>query len=750
MLTVKSNWSCGATERSSAVVTVDEVGQDSRKPRRPRTRASIIAVLGAGALLDAVDRLGLEPSRLLAIVCGVVAFTLLKDESESGQRFVSLGPEVDRGRSRLLVAVLAWCVSALLISSDVVRFVRRGSHSGFPIWLSDLYHEDNSTWISFGTSSSTGDWLDAQNFGYGFALILSALDGAVSVAAALLGTPLTAVGIPITAVGLGYVLLVAAVPLLVLPIVQVVMTRSSSWIATIGVGFGVTVFTLRFMREARDLGHLTAGVAVAALLYSLSLLSANAKTLHTGSTDPIAMWCLSFSCLLWFPLRPLALVFAFVAFWVDIRGIRTASRLRGSPWLSRTNIRGLVFLIAVGFRAMPDVGTYLAPSSRSTTKALVDAAGGTYEVPDVFLLFGSVLVFGVLSSKRIGTRLERFVLSTIVLFVIGIRFVDQIASPDFEYGSTKMLWILLPPIVALSILLLARDVAASLVTEKQFGALFLGISLLLANSTSYFGVARILGPFIWSDVRGSFVELDNLMAKDDYHQWDEPGGLNLQQTRSELPIICMMIDQTDARPLPLWEFEPYRCTRKVSELSMEHSRSRETLNPALDQLWKEYALLDRGLTEAVMGSLESGNDLSRDTLLVNREGELIARERTIDLLAQIALSDPITVRSQQQWDGSLSGVALHSIDSFDPDDGQLDLWVENNVVALVLIGNLDSEEARVERKPRPDVADLLGRDELLSGVTIKHPAIGPTLRCLVLVDRQSNGTVAWSKGELCG
>ena len=749
MLTVTSNGSCEATERSSAVVTVHDVGQDSAKPRRPRIRASIVAVLGAGALLDAVDRLGHEPSRLLAIASGVVAFTLLKDESESGQRFPSFAPEVDRSRSRLLVAVLAWCLSALLISSDFVRFVRRGSHSGFPIWLSDLYHEDNSTWISFGTSSSMGDWLDAQNFGYGFALILSALDGAVSVAAALLGTPLSAVGIPITAVGLGYVLLVAAVPLLVLPIVQVVMTRSTSWMATIGVGFGATVFILRFMREARDLGHLTAGVAVAALLYSLNLLSANAKTHYTQATDSIAMWCLSFSCLLWFPLRPLALVFAVVAFWVDIQGIRDASRSKSYTRLSRSHIRGIVFLIAVGFRAVPDVGSYLAPSSRSETKALVDAAGGTYEVPDVFLLFGAVLVFGVLSSKRIGTRLERFVLSTIVLFGIGIRFVDQIASPDFEYGSTKLLWILLPPIVALGILLLARDLNASLATEKQFGALFLGLSLLLANSTSYFGAARVFGPFIWSDVGGSFVELDNSMARDDYQQWDEPGGLNLQQTRSELPIICMMIDEADARPLPLWEFEPYRCTRKVSELSMEHSRSRETLNPALDQLWKEYALLDRGLTEAVMGSLESGNDLSRDTLLLNREGEIIGRERTIDLLAQIALSDPLTVRSQQQWDGSLNGVALHSIDSFDPDNGQIDLWVENSVTTLVLIGNPDAEEARVERKPRADVAELLGRDELLSGVTIKHPAIGSSLRCLVLVDRQSKGTVAWSAGESC-
>lgn len=717
--------------------------------RRPSMWTFVITVLGTGALLDALDRLGLHATRSLAVACGFVVFTLCSAASQ-GDRVARLASaQSNGGRAQRWVAVLAATSSSALLLSDLVRFARRGGHSGFPIWLSDLYHEDNSSWISLGGNFSSGDWLDAQNFGFGVALIQGAMNGISSVLATLLGLPLASIGVPITAVGLTYVLLMVAVPFLIVPVLQIALQRSSSWLTTLGLGTAVALFLLRFMREVRDLGHLSAGLTVLALLYSARFVCSGPRVATFSHSDPLALWCLSFSCLLWFPLRPLALVFALMAVWLDLADRSTGQE---TPWiwpLSAARFRGVLFFAAVLLRTFPDVRSYLSPASADQTKALVNATGATYEAFDFFLLVGAIIVFGTLVSKDIGSRLERLVLSLFVLFGVGLRFVDQLASPDFEYGSTKMLWILLPPVVFLGAILLVRDITVPNARQHQLGAVFLGLSLLLANSTSYFGVARVLGPFFWSDVRGSFVELDNPMAKDEFAQWDEPSGLSLRQNRAEMPIICVMIDKPTSRPQPLWEFEPYRCTRKVSELSAEHLRGRGTTKPALDQLWKEYALLDRSLIEAVMGSLESGNDLSRDVLLLSQDGEIFGRERTIDLLAQIALSDPVVVRSQARWLGSIDGSVRHNIDRLDRISGRLDLWVSKEVVSLVLIGDLEAADLTIDRNPRVDVAESLGRDELFSGLTIEHPGIGSGLRCVVLVDRQSKGTVAWSSGESC-
>jgi len=709
----------------------------------------VVAVLGAGAFLDALDRLGLQATRPLAVLCGLVVF-LLSSGACRGEGVYRLSvAHSGEGRNRTFVALAASFLSMGLLLSELVRFNRRGGHSGFPIWLSDLYHEDNSSWISLGENSQSGDWLDAKNFGFAVALIQGAMKGVSSVFAALLGLPLSSIGVSITAVGLTYVLLTVVIPIVVIPIVQITFERTASLLAALALGVTVALFLLRFMREVRDLGHLSAGLTVLALLYSVRFVSSGLRGAEFSQSDPLALWCLSFSCFLWFPLRPLALVFALIATWLDL--VNRDTRHEGSQiWsLSVARLRGVVFLAAVVIRTVPDVRSYISPQSAARTKALVNATGATYDAFDFFLLLGAIVVFSVIVNRHIGSPVERLVLSLIVLFGIGIRFVDQIASPEFEYGSTKMLWILLAPIVFLSAILLVRDLPILSVRKQQYGAVFLGLSMLLANSTSYFGVARVFGPFIWSDVRGSFVELDNPLAMDSFVQWDEPGGLDLRQTRIEMPIMCVMIDELDTRPLPAWEFEPYRCTRKVSELSGEQSRARGTLEPGLDQLWKEYALLDRSLIEAVMGSLKSGNDLSRDTLLLSRDGEIVGRERTVDLLAQITFSDPVAVSSHQRWTGSIDGSAVHNLDTLDPIAGTLDLWVSRDVVSVVLVGDIETDETTVDRRPRTDVAELLGRDELFSGLTIEHPAITRELRCIVLVNRSAEGTLAWTSGDSC-
>ena len=717
---------------------------------RPTLSWSFVTILGTGALLDGVGRLGVRASLpVILVAVGLSAWLFAQTDGAARQR----PAENALCRSSLLrrwwVQGLAALTSLLLLVAEGVRFIRRGSHDGFPIWLSDLFHEDNSTWILLGANTATGERLTPLNFGSGTALIQGAVNGLGVLFAWVNGIPASAVGIPVLGVGLSYVLLTAVVPLLVSPICRTVFDRTNSIAATLGVGAGLVAFCLRFMREARDLGHLTAGFTVLALLCATLMLTSlrNPKGVSVIRTQ--ALWAFSFSCLLWFPLRPLSLVFAALALCGEFRILRPLIGHVLNPKALLSTLRATVFGLAVFLRGFPDLTGYVSPGGRDSTRKLIAATGGTYESFDFFILIAASLVGLVLLAARIGEQTERGVLATLSLYAIGIRFLDRFTNSEFQYGSTKMLWIVLPCLVFLSTFLLVRDMSDDTLRRWRLGGVAIVLSLLMANSTSFYGVGRSLGPLIWSEVNGSFSELDNPLAVDDITQWDEPGGIDLRSPVWELPIACIMVDEMSVRPLPLWEFEPYRCTRKVSEMSLEHMRDRGSSAESVEDLWKSYALMNTSLIGATMGSVNSGNDLSRPTLLLSLDGEILRSERTIDLLAQIALSDPVAVSHRTQWDEHNHGGALHNVDLVDVQRGRLDLWVENDVREIVLVGSSSGNHGSTERTPRPDVAELLGRDDLFAGVTIEDPAINEGLRCVVLVSRTSENTVAWQAGEVC-
>ena len=273
--------------------------------------------------------------------------------------------------------------------------------------------------------------------------------------------------------------------------------------------------------------------------------------------------------------------------------------------------------------------------------------------------------------------------------------------------------------------------------------------LLMANSTAIFGVVRSFGPLVWSEVPEPLSESERYIASDSTMQWNDPGGVDLQLSYDSLPILCATVDQSSKKPLPMWGFEPYLCTRMMSESSLESRRPRTSTEAPLDHLWKSFSLMGTTLGEAVMGSLESGNDLSRAALLLNDKGAIIRSERVIDFLAQIALSDPVNISTRREWNELTSGGLSHSVEEVNLKDHVLSLWVENDVVEVVLVGELEEMSASVERMPRSDVAETLGRDDLFAGVIVNDPSIGEGLRCVILLDRQSEATLAWKANQTC-
>ena len=709
----------------------------------------LLTVLGSGAVLDGASRLGLRITLPLLLVAFLLT-ALLFGQAETGRRSQPSGRTLrsEFSQKRSWVWTVAVFSSVLVVISEIVLFVRRGGHDGFPVWLSDLRAEDNSSWIALGTSAGLGDGITPLNFGSGTSLIQGAVNGLGVAFAWASGLPPSSVGVAVLGVGLSYLLLLVIVPLLVGHISQLVWTRTHSASATWGVGISLSIFLMRFMREVRGLGHLTAGFTVLALLGS-SMMLVSAKAWGARSEiQTRSLWALSFSCLLWFPLRPLSIVFAVMAVSEEIRGMRTNARCNALSRFPAPMTRATVFFSAVVLRGLPDLRSYFSREETSS-RALISADGATYETPDLLLLLVALMVAFVLLSARNGTPKERFVVGSLVLYTLSVRFLDSLFNADFQYGSTKMLWMMIPVLVVFCTSILVRDLPDRRLQRLRLGGTAMVCGLLMANSTAIFGVVRSFGPLVWSEVPEPLAESEGYIASDSTIRWNEPGGVDLQLSYDSLPILCATVNESSKKPLPMWGFEPYLCTRMMSESSLERRRPRTSTAAPLDHLWKSFSLMGITLGEAVMGSLESGNDLSRAALLLNNKGAIIRSERVIDLLAQIALSDPVNISTRREWNELTSGGLSHSVEEVNLKDHVLSLWVENDVVEVVLVGELEEMSASVERMPRSDVAETLGRDDLFAGVIVNDPSIGEGLRCVILLDRQSEATLAWKANQTC-
>lgn len=711
-------------------------------------------VLGTGALLDAWGRVFGVPSSLVICLTGflsIIFFFPTGDKRHSDYSNSQTSEFGNRTSANRLALSAGLSGSFVLLLAELARVGRRPFHSGFPFWLSDLFHEDNSSWVAFGTSSLEGSRLPSLNFGHGFALIQGSFNGLGTLYGAVRGISHPAVGTYVSGVGFAYTFLVVTTPCLTVPLMRMVQAKGDSLASTIAFGVAVNLFLLRFMQEARDLGHLSAGYTVFALLCSVNLFCSYSPLGVRALTQSGAVWALSFSCLLWFPLRPLALVFGVIAAFMDFR---VFLKSRGMEAKKRYHygllFRGVIFGWAVVARSMPDLQSYMSPASRERTRALINADGGTYEPVDFFVIAAATLTGSVLLSKKFGTRIDRLFLALFALYTIGIRFSDQIGSPTFEYGSTKLFWIFTPLIVFFALHLLVRDYSVSSKPDLRAGGAFIVAGLLFMNTVSFYGVVRLVGPLVWAEVRGTFAVGSSQTARDSVVQWDEPGGLDLTASPLDLPVLCVSTDSETAPLKPLWDFEPYRCTRKLSEISLEHQRSQAV--GGADELWKSYALLDASLGEAVFGTISSGTNLARPALILDPSGRITRSEKLVDLLAQIALTDTILVQSARQMELVGPGDAQYSLDKVDLGRGQIHMWVDNTVVRILLVGesnNASAQSTSVERFARVDVAERLGRSNLYSGISLVHPAVNQGLRCIVLYNRAGEATIVEVGGEKC-
>ena len=136
-------------------------------------------------------------------------------------------------------------------------------------------------------------------------------------------------------------------------------------------------------------------------------------------------------------------------------------------------------------------------------------------------------------------------------------------------------------------------------------------------------------------------------------------------------------------------------------------------------------------------------------LLLDRDGVIIRSERALDFLSQVALSDPVRVETIDAFSGPVTKSIPFSIDFLDLQEGKLSMWAGNELERIVLVTKQDARPIVVDREAREDVAKLLGRSNLFAGFSFSHDSVSEELRCIILLDREGKGTLAWSRSDTC-
>lgn len=628
--------------------------------------------------------------------------------------------------------VVAASVAALLVCADLVRISNQvgGMRSLFASQV--LFHEDNSSWIALGTYSSLSG-VPSGKFGYQLSILHSIPHAIASLAGEIAGVGAESWGASVAAVTIGYIFMVALVPFLVVPTFQLIFERTESLILGVLASSFFLFFLLGFVREVRNLGHYSAGVAVLLLVAAANLLvqpSGNENVEDFGDVEHVFTFALVLN--LWFPLQPLSFIIALYAL------VRV--------WNSRSALgkKRFAFAIQLLFLPAPFIVIFFrrylwsflpTRGAGSGVQGLLSLPGATYETYGTLLLITFIFLTLALwvSRGRLGLSLR---VGLIVLtYGLVVRFADAAASIGFDYGSTKLFWILIP---ALCILFFNSFALGSVTVDTELRragllAAVFGSLLLLINSVTFYSSVRSFHPFLPVGDSSRFIESEELLETEhSTATWDQYGGVAVELSPPELPTICVASD--GARPEPQWGFEPYRCTRKLAEASLTQGIQRESEGQSIDVLFRRFALLKASLTETIMGAVNSGNDLSRDVLILDRDGQPLRTERAIDYLTQVARYERLTVEFELSLEASeslrASSEILGNVDVVDPGAGRISGWVDPDVQSLVVVTRREGEAVMVDRTPRPDVAELLGAHRLYSGVEIYSPAIDENVRCI--------------------
>ena len=710
-------------------------------------RRVIAPLLFGGVVLDALLRMGYQPSRMVLLsilLLTVVAWRIVFPLERSRRRTFSVS---------LLVAV---GLSTLLILGDLIRLSNEpgGLRSIFATRVH--YHEDNSSWIALGNFSSV-QGVPSGKFGHQLS-ILHALSRTVASIVSWFGDiEPGSWGASSAAVTVTYIALLGIVPFLILPMFRLVLSRTRSLAASTLVACFLLLFLVGFVREVRTLGHLSAGVAVILIVSSVNLLISNRhqQTLSNGLTiEGLLIFALVMN--VWFPLQPLSFMLALIAVTRMWRTRPDVRKQGGRFWLRLILLPAPIFLVFL-FRYVK--GIFFSEAGVAAYSQLLSAPGATYETYDSLL----ILLAGVVGLACIKIKARKSLALTVgvtlLSYAVAVRFADALASLGFDYGSTKLIWVLIPPMIFLFFGIFVGEsvnVTPKALQNTVVGTVLVAFVVLL-NSMTFFQSLRSFQPFLPFGDRVSFLEREadgmdaanGLEGESSLIKWDALNGLEVGLSPHELPTSCIAID--GLTPTPQWGFEPYRCTRKLAEASLVEGIQRESEGQPVDILLRRFPLLQASLTETIVGLVYSGNDLTRQLLILDQTGGVVRTERILDYIVQVTSYRDLMIKFSSSESGSKrvgeTDSLPGSVDHVDLEIGTISGWVDPAVTSLSFVGSWPEEVSSVQRTEREDVAQLQGARSRYSGFSFTSSKINQALRCVVAHSSDEEHRVLWSAEE---
>ena len=486
------------------------------------------------------------------------------------------------------------CIAVVFGVFELTRLSTESNAGGFAVQLRSLGAEDASAWTRIAGALYWQDAFPGWQ-GYPVVILLSLVSGALRPLQFLHGQEFGTIGYSTLVVGGAYSTLVMWIA-----VVCTIAYRRLAGIERrvqilIPVVIGLTLH--QFVYQARGIGHLTGALAALALVTVLLAFSEadNHGSKITG-TLPLAIALLGAS-LAWLPMAVVGLYAVLLATWFTLKAC-------GSPTVRVSLIAGAGLIGWVMFGGL-----------RGLAEELFTARGGTYQASSLILITTiSLLVLlpaiGVDASRL---RWPLLLVSAVLTILLGDSYFN--ASPN--YGALKTVWVVTPVLFAYALIELggSRVVRGSARFQR---ALALGLVLVMFAA----GVPQSVTRAVASP---ALTEESELVADDVGRHWDT-GYLKASRTLEDLPVACIVWDETLERFSPGWQ--GYLCSRYLGWSApptrcrgLQICQEKKNLDPEIYTAGlRFYGISGLSLSQVIVGWAEYGVDPSRTILVINKDG----------------------------------------------------------------------------------------------------------------------------------
>ena len=499
-----------------------------------------------------------------------------------------------RQRSRLdrESRVFGVCVAVGLAVSELLRLSTESNSGGFAVQLRSLGAEDASAWTRIAGSLAWQDsFLSWQ--GYGVVILLALVSGVLRPLQFLHGQEFGTIGYSTLVVSGAFSVLVMWIALVCAMAFRRLADARPRVRIVIPVVIGVTL--LRFINEARGMGHLTAALAAMTLLTVLLAFSTESARSLSASL-PLVVALLGAS-LVWLPMAVVGAYAVFLAAWLAL-GNR-------SRWSRPVLILGTGFLGWVLFRSLP-----------GRAEALFTAVGGTKTVSSVVLV-ATILILVLLTAA--GASSGRFVGPLVVVVaVLTIIVGDSYYNTSPGYGALKTLWVVTPVIFTVGLIELARSHVVSK-NQRLQDALSIGILLTVFAAGTPQSVTQSWFSELATDASATAADVEGA-------HWDT-GYLDATRALEELPVACVIWNEARESFSPGWQ--GYLCSRYLGWSAAptdcggsnfcQRAPDPEVYSTGL----RFYGISDLSLMQAIVNLSEVAFDARRTILVIDDDGAVL-------------------------------------------------------------------------------------------------------------------------------